>query len=194
MITVGYRPVAWHAMRLYAYWGFKDFVLCLECGPDLLKEHFLRYNEALSNDSCGPKGAETSSCAPGTSMAGAPPSPTRLARQVGQRLGAAGRLVEDEDMFCPNYGDILASAALPELVEDCRRQGKVAACLSVRPPYLFHLVDEPFRRLIAYDQLLTYQHEGFWLSMDTLKDLQSLQTPFESGRPPWALWLAPQQA
>lgn len=47
------------------------------------------------------------------------------------------------------------------------------------------LVLEPFKRLIDADQLLAFKHDGFWRSMDTLKDRQSLEEMFEQGRMPW---------
>ncbi|MEX2519510.1 MAG: sugar phosphate nucleotidyltransferase [Paracoccaceae bacterium] len=49
------------------------------------------------------------------------------------------------------------------------------------------LVLEPFTRLIAEDQLLAYRYEGFWRSMDTLRDWQSLQDMVERGETPWLL-------
>ncbi len=47
------------------------------------------------------------------------------------------------------------------------------------------LVLEPFSRLIEADQLLAYKHDGFWRSMDTLKDRQVLEDMVEQGRMPW---------
>jgi glucose-1-phosphate cytidylyltransferase len=47
------------------------------------------------------------------------------------------------------------------------------------------LVVEPFKRLIAEDQLLAYKHEGFFRSMDTLRDRQILEDMFEKGVMPW---------
>jgi glucose-1-phosphate cytidylyltransferase len=49
------------------------------------------------------------------------------------------------------------------------------------------LVLEPFRRLIADDQLMAYRHEGFWRSMDTLRDRQVLEDMVEKGHMPWRL-------
>ncbi|MGZ3641344.1 MAG: sugar phosphate nucleotidyltransferase [Candidatus Limnocylindrales bacterium] len=51
------------------------------------------------------------------------------------------------------------------------------------------LTDAPFQRLVAAGQLVAYRYDGFYTSMDTLKDLQRLQQLSETGRPPWALWL-----
>jgi len=47
------------------------------------------------------------------------------------------------------------------------------------------LVNEPFARLIAEDQLLGYKHNGFWRAMDTLRDRQMLEEMVEQGRMPW---------
>ncbi|PRD41631.1 glucose-1-phosphate cytidylyltransferase [Phyllobacterium phragmitis] len=47
------------------------------------------------------------------------------------------------------------------------------------------LVLEPFRRLIEANQLMAYKHEGFWRSMDTLRDWQTLEDMVEKGDMPW---------
>jgi glucose-1-phosphate cytidylyltransferase len=51
------------------------------------------------------------------------------------------------------------------------------------------LVEEPFRRLIAAQQLLADRYEGFWAPMDTLKDKNLLDALADSEVPPWAVWL-----
>jgi glucose-1-phosphate cytidylyltransferase len=50
MIPVGGRPILWHIMQWYASWRFDDFILCLGYKAEAVKEYFLNYNEALSND------------------------------------------------------------------------------------------------------------------------------------------------
>jgi glucose-1-phosphate cytidylyltransferase len=47
------------------------------------------------------------------------------------------------------------------------------------------LVNEPFARLIARNELLAYRYEGFWEPMDTIKDKQKLDALWESGAAPW---------
>ncbi|MBV9121448.1 MAG: glucose-1-phosphate cytidylyltransferase, partial [Chloroflexi bacterium] len=46
----------------------------------------------------------------------------------------------------------------------------------------------PMERLVADRQLLAYRHEGFWQSMDTLRDVRLLNTAWESGEAPWKVW------
>ena len=50
------------------------------------------------------------------------------------------------------------------------------------------LVAEPFRRLLAEQQLLAYNYDGFWLAVDTAKDKQRIDALHATGRPPWQLW------
>jgi glucose-1-phosphate cytidylyltransferase len=49
------------------------------------------------------------------------------------------------------------------------------------------LVLEPFNRLIEDGQLLAYKYEGFWRSMDTLRDRQTLEDLVEKGSMPWRI-------
>jgi glucose-1-phosphate cytidylyltransferase len=50
------------------------------------------------------------------------------------------------------------------------------------------LVEEPFRRLIAKGRLLAYQHDGFWMPLDTFKDKQRLDEIYAQGNAPWLVW------
>lgn len=50
------------------------------------------------------------------------------------------------------------------------------------------LVEEPFRRLIAERQLLSFRHDGFWACMDTYKERQELEDMFAREKAPWAVW------
>jgi glucose-1-phosphate cytidylyltransferase len=49
------------------------------------------------------------------------------------------------------------------------------------------LVREPFQRLVARDELLAYQYDGFWQAMDTFKDRQRLEELYSDGNAPWEL-------
>src|SRR5690242_21263433 len=49
LVEVGGRPILWHIMKIYAHYGFRDFVLCLGYRGNMIKEYFLNY-EAMNND------------------------------------------------------------------------------------------------------------------------------------------------
>ena len=50
------------------------------------------------------------------------------------------------------------------------------------------LPDEPFQRLLAENKLTSFRHDGFWIPMNTLRDVQELVALEESGQAPWAVW------
>jgi glucose-1-phosphate cytidylyltransferase len=50
------------------------------------------------------------------------------------------------------------------------------------------LVDEPFQRLIAKQQLLAYEYPGYWTCMDTFKERQLLDEMYNRGEAPWEVW------
>ena len=50
------------------------------------------------------------------------------------------------------------------------------------------LVMEPFQRLIKEGQLATVKYEGFFVSMDTFKEKQTLDDMYSRGETPWEVW------
>ena len=50
MVALGDRPLVWHVMKYYAHYGHTDFILCLGHRAEAIKDYFLNYDEALSND------------------------------------------------------------------------------------------------------------------------------------------------
>jgi glucose-1-phosphate cytidylyltransferase len=50
------------------------------------------------------------------------------------------------------------------------------------------LVHQPFKRLIAAQQLIAYPHDGFWGCMDTVKEMQQLEEMYSQGKAPWEVW------
>jgi glucose-1-phosphate cytidylyltransferase len=47
---------------------------------------------------------------------------------------------------------------------------------------------EPLMKLAQEQQLMAYEHDGFWLPMDTLRDKHQLEELWASGRAPWKKW------
>jgi glucose-1-phosphate cytidylyltransferase len=46
----------------------------------------------------------------------------------------------------------------------------------------------PMQRLAADGQLVAYKHDGFWQSMDTLRDVHLLEKLWSEGNAPWKIW------
>lgn len=47
---------------------------------------------------------------------------------------------------------------------------------------------EPMENLAKDDQLSAYKHDGFWQSMDSLRDKQVLENIWQGGNPAWKNW------
>lgn len=50
------------------------------------------------------------------------------------------------------------------------------------------IVEGPFQRLIEKKELTSWEHKGFWASMDTYKDKQILEELYAKGNSPWEVW------
>jgi glucose-1-phosphate cytidylyltransferase len=145
MAPIGMRPVLWHVMRYYAHFGHKEFILALGYKAEVIKDYFLRYNEALSNDFVLSDGGKTLDLlATDIQDWRITFADTGLNANIGQRLMAVRRHLEGESTFLANYGDGLTDAPLDELTTDFAARDKVAAFLAVKPTYTFHVasVDE----------------------------------------------------
>lgn len=47
---------------------------------------------------------------------------------------------------------------------------------------------EPLESLAQEGKLSSYQHNGFWQCMDTVRDVELLQSLWASGKAPWRIW------
>ncbi len=47
---------------------------------------------------------------------------------------------------------------------------------------------EPMERLSAEGELMAWKHDGFWQSMDSLRDRQLLEELWNDRNPPWKIW------
>jgi glucose-1-phosphate cytidylyltransferase len=139
LVCVGRRPILWHLMRYYAHYGHKDFILALGYRGDMIREYFLRYNEALTNDfvlSEGGKRVELLSsdlndwCITFVD--------TGLHSNLGQRLLRIRKYLEGETEFLANYADGLSDVPLDRLIADFRRRNVIASFVATRNGHGFH--------------------------------------------------------
>lgn len=144
MVPIGYRPIIWHLMKYYAHFGHKEFILCLGHRADVIKDYFLRYDEATSNDfvlrgSQGERRVEM--LARDMDDWSITFVDTGVDTNVGERLWAVRDRLKDEDMFLANYADNLSDLHLPTMLDHFRNQNVVASCLTVKPSQSFHYVE-----------------------------------------------------
>lgn len=161
MAIVGERPLLWHVMRYYAYFGHTDFILCLGYGSSAVKDFFLHYDETRSNDFVLDGGAgEVSLFRTDISDWRITFVDTGLNSPIGERLRRVRRFVEDEPMFLANYADVLTNASLPNMVERFEASDAVAGLLAVPPQSSHHAVDIDDQGMIV--RVTPVRHLGHW--------------------------------
>jgi glucose-1-phosphate cytidylyltransferase len=141
MIPIGYRPILWHVMKYYAYYGHKDFILCLGYKADIIKNYFLNYNECLSNNFVLTSGGKE------LQLLNSDINDWRITfvdtgipSNIGQRLKAVEPYLQGEEVFLANYSDGITNLPLPEYLRYFCDHDKVASFLCVRPTQNFHVV------------------------------------------------------
>lgn len=132
MIEIGEKPMLWHIMKSYSYYGFNDFVICLGYKGYLIKEYFSNYflhNCDVTFDMSSNQMQVHQSVA----------EPWRITLvDTGAETMTGGRLKRvagylDGETFLLTYGDGVADVDLRALTGFHRAHGKQATVTAVQP-------------------------------------------------------------
>ena len=136
MVEVGGRPILWHIMKIYAHYGFNEFVAALGYRADMIKQYFLDYSKLNGNFSITFKGEEEQI--------------TRYEKDdwtvhlidTGYNSGTGGRikLLKDflgNEPFMLTYGDGVSNIPVDKVLEFHKSHGKMVTLSAVRPPAKF---------------------------------------------------------
>lgn len=131
MIEIGGKPLLWHIMKLYGFYGINDFVVCCGYKGNVIKEYFSNYFLHMSDVTFDL--AENSMQVHQRSA-----EPWRVTLiDTGQATMTGGRLrrVSDyiSDTFCLTYGDGVADVDIAALVSAHRNSGLDATVTAVQP-------------------------------------------------------------
>ena len=137
MIEIGGRPVIWHIMKHFSYYGHNDFIiLCGHLGYKI-KEYFCNYSAHNSHIrvSLRDRSIELleSDIEPWTITL----LDTGSETQTGGRLGRAENFLKNETCFFFTYGDGLSDVNLDLLVRQHLKSNCWATVTAVRPPARF---------------------------------------------------------
>ena len=142
LVEVGGRPILLHIMKLYAHYGFRDFVLCLGYRGTMIKEHFLSY-EAMNNDFTVSLGATRRITYHGSHDEdgfAVTLADTGLDSMTGKRIKAVQKYV-DGDTFMVTYGDGVSDVNVEALLAFHRQHGRLATVTTHRPISRFGVLE-----------------------------------------------------
>jgi len=175
LVNVGYRPIVWHLMRYYAHFGHKDFVLALGYRGQMVREYFMRYEECMTNDfTLSGDGRKVDLHSRDIQDWRITFVDTGLHANIGERLLAVRKYVQDEEIFLANYADGLSDIPLNTVVDDFRKGTRLATFVSVRPSQSFHYVtadgDGRVRRIGSVQDADLRINGGFFVLRQSIFD------------------------
>ena len=153
MVEIGHRPILWHIMRIYSFFGFREFIVCLGYRGEYIKRYFSE-QLATANDLRIDFAARTVEQLETT---GDDWSVTLV--DTGQTTQTAGRLARvrhlvGDTTFLMTYGDGVSDVDIGRLVEFHRSCGRLATVTAVHPPARFGklVIDDAASTVVEFQE------------------------------------------
>lgn len=137
MVEIGGKPILWHIMKLYSYYGIQEFVVCCGYKGYIIKEYFANYFLHMSDVTF-----DMSRNSMEVHHRNAEPWKVTLVdtgdqTMTGGRLKRVARYIEDDELFCLTYGDGVSDVNISELIAFHRSSGVMATLTAIYPPGRF---------------------------------------------------------
>ncbi len=136
MVKIGDKPILWHIMKIYSYWGFNEFIIALGYKGYVIKEYFLNYYALNSNLTIDLKNGNTKFFDVKSEDWIIHLIDTGLYTNTGGRIKRLQKYIGNET-FMLTYGDGVARININKLLEFHKKHGKIATITAVRPPARF---------------------------------------------------------
>lgn len=141
MVEIGGKPILWHIMKEYSYYGYHDFVICAGYKQEVIKEWFSSYfvhNSDITFDFT--KGEKISIHQEHSEPWKVTVVDTGLNTMTGGRIKRIRDYIGNEP-FMMTYGDGVSDVDIAKLVEFHKSQGKIATLTGVQPEGRFGVMD-----------------------------------------------------
>ena len=132
MIEIGGKPILWHIMKEYSYYGFNEFIICAGYKQHVIKDWFANYflhsSDVTFDFTLGKNDFETLNhhCEPWKVTV----VDTGLNTMTGGRVKRIQRYVGNET-FMLTYGDGVCDVNIKDLVSFHKKHGKLATLTAV---------------------------------------------------------------
>lgn len=141
MIEIGGKPIIWHIMKEYSYYGYNEFIICCGYKQQVIKEWFANYylhNSDVTYDFTKENHMEihTSVSEPWKVTL----IDTGLKTMTGGRIKRIRQYV-GEETFMLTYGDGVADIDINDLVRFHKSHGKIATITAVNIGQKFGVLD-----------------------------------------------------
>ncbi len=158
MVEIGGMPIIWHIMKLYSYYGFNDFVICLGYKGHIITEYFKSYFSKS-------KKIEIHEIKDSTRIISSSAEKWNIILvKTGEKTMTGGRIMKvkeylENDRFFLTYGDGVSNVNIKELLNFHISNNKACTLTAVKP--------EPrFGALILEDNMVKHFREKDLIDVD----------------------------
>ncbi|MFG1412389.1 MAG: glucose-1-phosphate cytidylyltransferase [Pseudomonadota bacterium] len=148
MIEIGGKPILWHILKIYSWYGVNDFIICCGYKGYMIKEYFANYFLHMSDVTIN---MEDNSIEVHQRKA----EPWRVTlvdtgegTQTGGRVKRAAPYIKGD--FCLTYGDGVGSVDIGALINFHKSHGHLATMTAVQPPGRFGSLQLDGNRISAF--------------------------------------------
>lgn len=132
MVEIGGKPILWHIMKIYSYYGFNEFVILTGYKSHVIKDYFVNYYQRYSditvdmvNNTIDIHRIQTE-----------PWKVTML--YTGEKTLTGGRIKRAQNYignepFLLTYGDGVADVNINKIIESHKQSGKLCTMTAVQP-------------------------------------------------------------
>ncbi|MDD3414609.1 MAG: glucose-1-phosphate cytidylyltransferase [Lachnospiraceae bacterium] len=141
MIEVGEKPMLWHIMKEYSYYGYNEFIICCGYKQHVIKEWFADYY-LYNCDVTFDFSAENQMTV--HNNVSEPWKVTLVDTGLNTMTGGRVKRVQNyigNEPFMLTYGDAVADININQLVEFHRQHGKLATITAIKVGQRFGVID-----------------------------------------------------
>lgn len=144
MVYVGNQPILWHIMKIYAHYGFNEFILALGYKADYIKDFFLNQKAFTSDFTLNTSTHKVSyhlGSRDGVDNFTITFVDTGLDTQVGERILKCKKYIpESDESFMLTYGDGVSDIDIKKLVDLHKKQKTIGMVSGIHPSSRFGMM------------------------------------------------------
>jgi glucose-1-phosphate cytidylyltransferase len=141
MVTIGGKPILWHIMKIYSFYGINEFIICCGYKGYVIKEYFANYFLHMSDVTFDMTDNSMTVLHRNSEPWKVTLVDTGDNTQTGGRLKRIKDYVKDEEIFCLTYGDGLSNVNITESINFHRNHKKKVSLTAVLPPGRFGAIE-----------------------------------------------------
>ena len=163
LIEIGGKPILFHILKHYEFYGFNEFIICCGYKGELIKEYFSNYHIHNSDLKINLNENKISILKKNNEKWKITLADTGSESLTGKRIRKIKKYLYNDDNFCLTYGDGLSNINLNKLVQYHKRHKKLATLSAVQPSGRYGLINFNKNNLVKSFQEKP-RGDGAWIN------------------------------